>query len=283
MNDARIGAVELNVRDLDRAVGFYQGILRFRVHRRSATLAELGTDEVLLRLHHAPDAPARAPRQAGLYHVAYLVPTRGDLGRLIRHLVDLRAPLQGASDHSVSEALYLADPEGNGIEVYADRPRETWPRLADRIAMGTAPMDVRAVVASGGDGAWTQAPDAMRVGHVHLQVSDVPSAERFYRERVGFDVQAQLGTSASFLSAGGYHHHVAVNAWGTQGGPHADPHALGLRRFEVLVPADAYEPTVKRLGGDEVADPAGNVLRVTRTPAAGSDDFDQVANTPIRQ
>lgn len=257
-----IGVVELNVQDLDRAVSFYQGILRFRLHRRDERLAELGARDAFLRLHATPDAPPRAPRQAGLYHVAYLLPRRADLGRLIRHLASLRTPIQGASDHGVSEALYLADPEGNGIEVYADRPREAWPRTKQGIAMGTSAMDVRAVVAAGEDAPWVEAPDATRVGHVHLQVSDVPSAEAFYRDRVGLDVQAELGASAAFLSAEGYHHHVAVNAWGTQGGSHADPNALGLRRFEVRVATTRWEASVKRLGGEEAPDPSGNVVRI---------------------
>ncbi|HVM44802.1 MAG TPA: VOC family protein [Candidatus Thermoplasmatota archaeon] len=259
----RIGAVHLNVRDIERALLFYCDTLGLRERRRDATSAELGSDSTFLHLHATPDARPRAPNESGLYHVAYLLPSRADLGRVIRHLAAARYPLQGASDHAVSEALYLADPEGNGIEIYADRPRDAWPRAGERIQMATDVMDVESVLAAGGEARWVGAPDGMRVGHVHLNVNDVPAAEAFYRERVGFDLVTRYGARASFLSAGGYHHHVAVNAWGTHGGPAARPATLGLRRFNVVVPREGYEDALERLGGEEAADPAGNRFRIT--------------------
>lgn len=259
-----IGVVDLNVRDVDAQLGFYRDVLGYRERSRAGNIVELGAASTFLRLHHAPDAPARKPRQAGLYHVAYLLPTRADLGALIQRMIELRHPVQGASDHMVSEALYLADPEGNGIEIYADRPRASWRGLDQSLKMGTQPMDVEDVLASADGARWSGAPDGLRVGHVHLQVNDVLAAERFYRDVVGFEVQASMGSSASFLSAGGYHHHVAVNAWGTQGGPAADPRALGLREYEILVPAEGYEDLIKRVGGERASDPAGNVVRLVR-------------------
>src|SRR5688500_4103971 len=144
-DSTRMGPVELAVQDLEREGRFYRDLLGMRVHGHSAREATLGSDEVLLRLVAAPAAPLRPRAGAGLPPVAYLVPSRGDLGRAIRHLVAARYPLQGASDHEFSEALYLADPEGNGIEIYADRPRDAWPRLDGRTMYGgPTPMDVEA-------------------------------------------------------------------------------------------------------------------------------------------
>lgn len=260
----RIGAVELNVRDLDRVAAYYRDTIGMRELARDRGVVTLGSDRPALRLHHAPDATPRAPRQAGLYHVAYLLPSRADLGAFVQFLIDTATPVEGASDHAVSEAIYLHDPEGNGIEVYADRPRDEWPMQDGKLGMGTAPMDVEGALASA-RGAWRGWPDGARVGHVHLQVNDVPAAEAFYRETVGLDLMARYGAQASFLSAGGYHHHVAVNAWGTAGGPAADPSALGLRAYEIEVPeGEGHEALVKRLGGSEARDPSGNTIRIVR-------------------
>lgn len=262
----RIGVVDLNVRDLDRIVAYYRETLGMRELSRDADAVTLGADGPALRLFRTPDAKPRAPRQSGLYHVAYLLPSRESLGRFLQFLVDTATPVEGASDHLVSEAVYLHDPEGNGIEVYADRPRADWPMQDGRLAMATEPMDVEGVLASA-RGPWRGWPDGTRVGHVHLQVGDVPAAEAFYREAVGLDLMARYGAQASFLSAGGYHHHVALNAWGTQGGPAADPGALGLRAYEIVVP-DAAErkALVERLGGGTARDPSGNAVRVVSGP-----------------
>lgn len=258
----KIGIVELNVRDIDVVARYYQDTIGMRLLSSDARSVTLGAAKPALRLIHTPDAASRAPRQAGLYHVAYVLPSREDLGRYLQFLVDTATPVDGASDHLVSEALYLHDPERNGIEVYADRAREEWPFAEGRLAMATEPMDVASVLASA-SGAWRGWPDGARVGHVHLQVNDVPAAERFYTETLGLDIMARYGAQASFMSAGGYHHHVAVNAWGTQRGPPADPTLLGLRAYELDLPAsEGYERLVKRLGGTEARDPSGNVVRV---------------------
>ncbi|HVL47362.1 MAG TPA: VOC family protein [Candidatus Thermoplasmatota archaeon] len=257
----RVAAADLLVRDLDRVAAFYRDVLGFRLHRRAGDVVELGAREVLLRLRSAPDARPRARGQAGLFHVAYLLPGRADLGRVLAALLP-RGLLHGASDHRVSEALYLADPEGNGIELYRDRPREAWPRGAEgAIAMATDPLDVDAVLAAG-DGAWTGLPDAATIGHIHLNVNDVPAAERFWREAVGLDLMARYGADASFLAADGYHHHLGLNAWGTRGGPPANPGTLGLARFDLALPGAARDALVVRLGGDAAEDPSGNRFRV---------------------
>lgn len=266
----RMGPVELAVRDLDASVRFYRDILGMKLHAIAAREASLGSEEVLLKLTAAPEAAPRPNGGAGLYHVAYLVPTRADLGRAIRHLVDARYPLQGASDHEFSEALYLADPEGNGIEIYADRPRALWPKFTDLTwaRMGPQPMDIEGVLAEGAGAPWTGYPPGTRVGHVHLSVNDVAPAAEFYRAALGFDTVIEMPGSASFLSAGGYHHHIAVNNWGTRGGPRNSGETLGLRSLTVVLPdGEAHEEVVKRIGADEAADPSGNVVRLRQAGA----------------
>jgi catechol 2,3-dioxygenase len=262
-----MGPVTLAVRDLDQELRFYRDVLGMRVHAHAAREAALGgPDEVLLKLRAEPDARPRPRGAAGLYHVAYLVPTRGDLGRAIAHLVEARYPLQGASDHEFSEALYLADPEGNGIEIYADRPREAWPRFEELTwaRMGPQPMDVESVLAEGASRAWEGYPEGTRVGHVHLNVNDVPPASAFYRDALGLDMVIDLG-SAAFLSAGGYHHHIAANTWGTQGGPPNADDTLGLRELTIVIPdAEAQEEAVMRLGSETPVDPSGNRVRLAR-------------------
>ena len=266
-DSTHMGPVTLAVRDLDAQVRFYRDLLGMKVHAHAARDAQLGSDRVLLRLRAEPDAKPRARGQAGLYHVAYLVPTRADLGRAIQHLVAARYPLQGASDHEFSEALYLADPEGNGIEIYADRPRAAWPAFHDLTwaRMGPQPMDVESVLAEAGGIPWSGYPDGTTVGHVHLNVNDVERADAFYAGSLGFARVIALPGSASFLSAGGYHHHVAVNGWGTLRGPPNAEDALGLREVTVVIPdAEGHEEATKRVGGEVATDPSGNRIRLTR-------------------
>ena len=249
----RIARVDLTVRDLDREVRFYRDALGLRVLREEEAHAELGADAPIVGLHADPAAPPRPRVAPGLYHMAILLPTREALGGMLRRLAPQRV-LEGASDHAVSEALYLSDPEVNGIEVYADRPRDAWPRAGEGIAMTTQSMDVDGVLAAAKE-PLREAPDGTRMGHVHLQVGDVPAAEAWYRD-LGFDVTARYGPQASFLSAGGYHHHVAVNAWNSRGAPPARGDELGLRSYTIEVPGLRE--------AREARDPAGNVVRLVR-------------------
>jgi catechol 2,3-dioxygenase len=191
--------------------------------------------------------------------------------------------LQGAADHLVSEALYLADPEGNGIELYRDRPREEWIRDAGGVRMATDPLDVEALLAEGGAASepWAGLPEGTRMGHIHLRVAEIPATERFYRDVLGFDLTARYGDSASFFSAGGYHHHIAANTWGSAGAPPLPAGALGLREFTVALPNQAELKRVaariqaagipmdetadgmdKTADGILVKDPAGNLLHL---------------------
>ncbi len=276
-----LGAVHLTVADLDAAIDFYTRRIGLRLKVRSEGEARLGTrDEDLLVLVARPDA-RRARGTTGLYHFAILVPSRADLANVLRHLVETRTPLQGASDHLVSEAVYLADPEGNGIEIYRDRPRAEWPLRDGRLRMATDPLDVDGLLAESAGGTWSGLPDGTRMGHVHLHVSRLPETEAFYTGVLGFDLVQRYGGAALFVSAGGYHHHVGLNTWAGEGAPAPPPDSLGLRFFEVRLPdADALAALAARVResgarakdvpcGLDVADPSGNHLRFT-TPGADS-------------
>lgn len=272
-----IHSVHLTIADLDRSVTFYQERLGFRVHRRAGSMAAIGAGgDDLLVLHASASAP-RADRATGLYHFAVLVPSRPDLARALRHLAELRTTLQGFADHAVSEAIYLADPDGNGIEIYRDRPREEWPIDMGRLRMGSDPLDLENLLADAGSASWEGLAAGTRIGHVHLHVAHIAAAERFYRDGLGFDITQRYGGSATFLSAGGYHHHVAVNTWAGVGAPPPPPGAIGLRHVVVSVPdADAlasverslrtagfpFEVTPQQV---TAADPSGNVF-VLETP-----------------
>lgn len=270
---ARIGAVHLTVSDLDRAAAFYTDGLGLRLAQRDGPVARLGAGgKDLVVLTEARGARLH-PRATGLFHLALLVPTRLDLARVLRHFVEARTPLQGLSDHLVSEAIYLADPDGNGIEVYRDRPRADWPRDGDGVRMATLPLDVDSLLAEPDGDGWTALPAGATMGHVHLQVAGVAPAVDFYRDVLGFGLMAHLGPSAAFLSAGGYHHHVGVNTWASAGASAPPPGSAGLRHFEVVLPDDDELATVRARLGDAgvesepdrhgrqlVRDPSGNAL-----------------------
>jgi len=241
--DTTIGAVHLTVRDLDSCVAFYTERLGLELQRRLEDAATLGAGgATLLGLAGRPDAP-RVRGTTGLYHFAVLVPTRRDLANTLRHLDATRTPLAGASDHGVSEALYLADPEGNGIEIYRDRPRAEWPFERGSVKLTSDPLDLDALLADGSSGTWSGLAAGTRIGHMHLRVADLASAERFYVGVLGFDVMARLAR-ALFLAAGGYHHHIGLNTWAGEGAPAPPPGAAGLARFEVRLPDRAARDRV---------------------------------------
>jgi catechol 2,3-dioxygenase len=261
----RIGAVHLTVGDLDRAVAFYGGPLGLHLHGAEEGVARLGAGgEDLLVLREDGAAPGSRGR-TGLFHTAFLVPSRLELGRSLERLARAEVPLTGFSDHLVSEAIYLDDPEGNGIEIYRDRPRGQWPLQGGHIRMSTDPMDVEGVLS----GALAAPPTPARVaagtvvGHVHLRVADAAGAEAFYRDVLGLDVMARY-PGASFLAAGGYHHQLGVNHWGSAGATAPPAGARGLDHFELMVggleavEGRAGELGRRRDGGLEVADPSGN-------------------------
>ncbi len=224
--------MRLRVADLERALGFYRRVLGLY----AGTGTELSPADgapPLVELVEDRRAPPRPPRTAGLFHFALLVPTRRDLARILLRFRDEGTKLQGFADHSVSEAIYLADPEGNGIEVYADRPRTAWQRDGDELRMTTDPLDLDDLLAAAG-GPPAGLPAGTVVGHVHLEVTDLAAAERFYARDIGFDVTVRSYPGARFLSAGGYHHHVAVNVWNGARG-RAPAGGRGLIDYEIVV------------------------------------------------
>lgn len=278
---AHIGSVHLTVRDLGRSIAFYQDRIGLRLNDREGAAARLGVPgRDLLVLTENP-AARPAPGTTGLYHFALLVPSRFDLARALALLAETRTPMTGASDHGVSEALYLSDPDLNGIEIYHDRPREEWPWQGDRLAMTTDALDLEALLSERGSGApssgsATGLDPATRMGHVHLHVADLGAAGSFYVETLGLAPMQRYGPSALFVSAGGYHHHVGLNTWQGTGAPPPPPDAAGLRHFEIVLPneeevetvatrlAEAELPLQKGADGVFLRDPSRNgiLLRV---------------------
>ena len=243
-DDAHIGAVSLTVRDLERSIAFYRDVLGFRVGKDDATAAALSADgvETLIELHERRDAVLRPRRSTGLFHFAILVPNRAALGRSLRHLTEQDWPLTGVADHLVSEALYLTDPDGLGIEIYRDRPRQDWRRVNGQIAMATDPLDLQSVANEpGAERLWTGLEAGTVIGHVHLHVASLVEAERLYCGSVGFEPMVRTYPGALFVAAGGYHHHLGLNTWMGEGAPPPPEHAVGLRSF--TVESTALAPT----------------------------------------
>jgi catechol 2,3-dioxygenase len=273
---ATIGAVHLTVSDLERSVRFYEDRIGLALSSRDGPAARLrasGDARDLLVLTEVSGA-RREPRATGLYHFAILVPSRLDLAVALRRLTEANQRFAGFADHLVSEALYLADPDGNGIEIYRDRPRDEWPREADgSYRLDNLPLDLDGLIGelrNEGAGRWWGLPSGTRIGHVHLQVAEVKAAEAFYTGVIGMNVTARYGSSASFVAAGGYHHHVGVNTWASLGASPPPPGSAGLRHFEIVVPSkaerDRIADRVARAGcpieeasdGIRTRDPSGN-------------------------
>ncbi|HEV7516000.1 MAG TPA: VOC family protein [Thermoanaerobaculia bacterium] len=259
----RLGRVVLQVADLTRSIAYYEQVIGLRLLDRSGGTAALGAPgqagdaPALVELRERPGARSMPPLgRLGLYHFAILLPERAALGRFIAHLGRLGAHA-GMSDHLVSESVYLHDPDGLGIEVYADRPRSTWQHRGRELVMATEPLDVEAVVAAGGGVPWTGAPAGTVLGHVHLHVGSLEEAAAFYHEGIGFDERVWSYPGALFLAAGGYHHHLGVNTW-ARGAVPAGPEDARLLEWEIVVPSleDAQVPA-----GGVTRDPWGVGIR----------------------
>jgi catechol 2,3-dioxygenase len=241
--NTNLGAAYLTVADLERSQRFYRDVLGFRELVRDGDTLALSADGAtpLLVLTEQSGAPPKPARATGLYHFAILTPSRLDLARSLRRLAEMRYPISGASDHLVSEALYLDDPDGNGIEIYRDRPRAEWPRIGGQIKMATDPLDIDGILGEleRDDRPWDGLAPATTIGHMHLHVADLKAAEAFYHGVLGFDIVMRYGPSALFVSAGGYHHHVGLNTWAGVGAPPAPAGSAGLRYFVVQLPDQA--------------------------------------------
>lgn len=277
------GRVRLQIGHLGRSLEYYEGTLGFRVLTRtssSATLGAHGDDTPLVELHELPGArPVPRRGRLGLYHYAILLPSRTSLGKFIAHLVE-RGERAGMSDHFVSEAVYLTDPDGLGIEVYADRPRDQWRSEAGQLYMTTSPLDARSLVELASGASWSGLPAGARIGHIHLHVDDLAAAGAFYHDALGLDKVVWSYPGALFLSAGGYHHHVGANTWAA-GAPRADAGDARLLEWELVLPgrgdADAAARSLGEAGhgasasseGWRTTDPGGNgLLLLAGNPSA---------------
>jgi catechol 2,3-dioxygenase len=262
----RMGAVHLTVADLDRSLAYYGTQIGLQVHTRESGRAQLGTGgEDLLVLTEEPGAKP-ADGYSGLFHFALLVPERIDLARWLAHAARDRVALTGLSDHFVSEALYLRDPDHHGIEIYADRPRELWEGQVG-LRLTTEPLDTNDLLATlddPGSEPFDGLAGGTVMGHVHLCVADVGRTVDYYRDVVGFGLMAQLGDQAAFLSAGGYHHHLGGNTWQSAGRPYAPEDHARLTQMTIVLPDEASLDTLaERVGGREVRDPSGIPIALT--------------------
>lgn len=250
-----IGKVGLKARDGDKVAAFYRDIIGLSDLGREAGAIVLGTGErSLLAIETDAQAKPDDPREAGLFHTAFLLPERADLARWLRFAIDRKITLEGASDHGVSEALYLSDPEGNGIEIYADRSPEHWVGENGEAVMKTVRLDADDLLASADGARWQGAPEGSVIGHVHLRVGDPVAAAAWWQEEMGLDLKARYGESAVFLSSGGYHHHIGANSWHSAGAGRRDPARTGLAYVEILS-NEASEPETRE-------DPWGTEVRV---------------------
>jgi catechol 2,3-dioxygenase len=247
--DTHIGNVTLKIRDLEKLIKFYTETIGLKVLTKSDSTAQLTADGTtpLLTLEGSPKLKQRPVRSAGLYHLALLVPTRKDLANVLQHFFNSNTRLAGASNHKFSEAIYLQDPENNGIEVYRDVDRKLWVRdEKGKLPPVSEPLDVDGLLEEADNKMWNGLPEKSVMGHVHLNVINIPEAEEFYVNVLGFEEQTRITNHALFISAGGYHHHIALNTWN---GPNAIPSpvdAAGLLHYEIVVPSEEILETIKQ-------------------------------------
>jgi catechol 2,3-dioxygenase len=278
--ETRMGPVHLTVSDLERSLEYYRKVVGLEALEQGAGRASLGADSTeLLGLVEEPGAQP-SDGYTGLFHFALLVPDRPSLARWLAQAVRDRVPLTGLSDHYVSEAIYLRDPDRHGIEIYADRPRELWEgRVGER--MTTGPLDVEDLLGEA-DGDFDGMPAGTTMGHVHLKVASIPRTVEFYRDVLGFDLVVERVPQAAFLSAGGYHHHLGANTWESAGAPPPPAGSAALRHATVVLPsAETRDEAVRRVAdagqepeatatGTLVRDPSGNAVVLTATAAPAS-------------
>ncbi|WP_349408564.1 VOC family protein [Pseudalkalibacillus sp. SCS-8] len=234
-----IGQVHLYVSELERSLSFYQSVLGFTVLYEKADSVTLTADDrhALVTLEERKDAHPKQSRRTGLFHFAILLPTRKDLGNFLMHIQKLNVPLQGRSDHLFSEALYLSDPDGHGIEVYCDRPSTEWKWNGDELPLVSDPIDVEGILAIS-DGKWEHLPPETVIGHIHLHVRDLEEAKSFYVDGLGFEVTIPIRHQALFVASGGYHHHIGLNTWNGQGAEPPDANTIRLHSYTIVFSHD---------------------------------------------
>jgi catechol 2,3-dioxygenase len=273
--ETHVGRVRLQVGDLDRSLAYYAGLLGLKVLNRAPGRAELGVDHTLIELVELKGA-RRVPHRGrhGLFHFAILLPDRASLGRILQRLTSAGIQV-GMSDHAVSEALYLTDPDGLGIEIYADRPRAEWQHRGNELHMVTEPLDTDALLRAAGSTPWTGVPKGTTIGHAHLHVGDLESALAFYHGALGLDLMAWSYPGAIFLSAGGYHHHLGANIWAGPAAAKPASDEAQLLDWELVLPTaesalgavgslEKAGHEVKVLGNDQwhAVDPSGTKVRI---------------------
>ncbi|MFU0503578.1 VOC family protein [Pseudaminobacter sp. NGMCC 1.201702] len=257
-----VAQIGLRARNAENLASFYREVIGLEELSRDKSSIRLGVgDRELMEIEADPSAQPEDPRSAGLFHTAFLLPARADLGRWIRHAIAKNIAIDGASDHLVSEALYLNDPEGNGIEIYVDRPRESWNWHGSRVDMATERLDIASVIASVPEGApeWKGAPENSVVGHVHLRVGDPAEAEAWWNSEFGFDTVQKYGEQAVFLSSGGYHHHIGANSWRSARAGRREPGHTGLTFVEMRSAIARTDETRE--------DPWGTIIRTVADKA----------------
>lgn len=245
-----VGQVDLKVENLERSLKFYQEILGFSILERYEKKAILTADGKmpLVSIQQPKDVAPKQSHKTGLYHFAILLPSRADLGSILKKIIDSGYPLHGGSHHGISEAIYLEDPDGNGIEIYADTSPETWKWQSGLLAAEGKPLDFNGLLAEGRDKKWEKIPSEALIGHIHLSVSELEKAEVFYKQGLGFDVVMRIPKQAVFFSTGKYHHHIAINIWNSIGAPAADENSVGMSWFSLIFPTnEAREKVIEQL------------------------------------
>lgn len=266
-----INHIHLKVANLERSLHFYQKILGFHIIEEQPYLAKLAAGGInhILTIEQLKNAKRLDPRKTGLFHIAFLLPKRENLAQVLRHFMYTGYPVQGASDHLVSEALYIADPDGNGVEIYIDRDPTGWKWNNEEVEMSTLPLDANALMKEVAEDGWHGMPVGTIIGHIHLQVANLAEIENFYTKGFGFKIVSHFGQQALFLSSASYHHHIGLNTWNSLGGSVPTDEEVGLKSYTISVPANERMDIVERLqnldvhvdlDGEQylVVDPSGN-------------------------
>ncbi|KON87780.1 glyoxalase [Sporosarcina globispora] len=266
-----VAQVNLKVLDLERSLAFYKEVIGFKVLTKTERTAQLTADgkTVLLTIEQLENAEPKMGRTTGLYHFALLLPKRSDLAKIVRHFVEIGLQF-GSSDHLVSEALYLSDPDGNGIEIYTDRNPAEWTWRNGEVNMTVDPLDFPDLLSIGQKQSWKGLPGDTVMGHIHLHVAELARTETFYTEGLGFEAVCRYGTQALFISSGKYHHHIGLNTWNGVGAPQPSENSVGIQSYTLILEDEAERERVmanlKRMGAavavenNQVitSDPSGN-------------------------